>query len=443
MILKDNSKYSVKTDNLNDVLLLQNIANRNISELADEYDNSILIYPYSFKECEDRLGKQQLILLQATWNGNKCTKANLETGNVAGFIGINGLSVSMHSRFSRNTDEDFFLHYMLQKVLNINVVSLQHGIKDEQVFDFLLYLFPKLLNDALTQGLYKEYQRNEYNDANVRGVIDINRHIKRNMPFNGRIAYRTREFSHDNNVTELIRHTIEYICTTKFGKALLECNAETRSNVAQILAATTRYNRQDREKVIKNNLKIANHPFYTRYAPLQKLCLRILKHEKIKYGQKENKIHGILFDVSYLWEEYLATILTRQGFKHPDNRKGIGRIHLTNTNKFTRYLDFYREHDSIVIDAKYKAETEKRDDIHQIITYMYRLKGKYGILIHPTCQEHTIKRHPLLGYGEHNSAELHTYLFNVPQDANDYNDFIAKIRLSEDLLIKDLGDKTK
>ena len=271
-----------------------NIANRNISELADEYDNSILIYPYSFKECEDRLGKQQLILLQATWNGNKCTKVNLETGNVVGFIGINGLSVSIHSRFSRNTDEDFFLHYMLQKVLNINVVSLQHGIKDEQVFDFLLYLFPKLLNDALTQGIYKEYQRNEYNDANVRGVIDINRHIKKNMPFNGRIAYRTREFSHDNNVTELIRHTIEYICTTKLGKELMEINAEIRSNVAQILAATTRYKHQDMEKVIKNNLKIASHPFYTRYAPLQKLCLRILRHEKIKYGQNENKIHGII-----------------------------------------------------------------------------------------------------------------------------------------------------
>ena len=116
MILKDNSKYSVTTDNLNDVLLLQNIANRNISDLADEYDNSILIYPYSFKECEDKLGKQQLISLQATWNWNKCTKVNFETGNMAGFIGINGLSVSIHSRFSRNTDEDFFLHYMLQKV---------------------------------------------------------------------------------------------------------------------------------------------------------------------------------------------------------------------------------------------------------------------------------------------------------------------------------------
>ena len=67
---------------------------------------------------------------------------------------------------------------------------------------------------------------------------------------------------------------------------------------------------------------------------------------------------------------------------------------------------------------------------------MYRLEGKYGILIHPTHKEHIVKKYHLLGYGENNDAELHTYLFKIPQDANDYNDFITKIRLSEELLIK-------
>lgn len=83
-------------------------------------------------------------------------------------------------------------------------------------------MFPKFLNEALSQGLYKEYKRNEYNDANVRGTIDINRHLRSNMPFNGRVAYRTREFSHDNHVTELIRHTIDYISKSRFGRTLLE-----------------------------------------------------------------------------------------------------------------------------------------------------------------------------------------------------------------------------
>lgn len=434
MILRDNTKYSSKSDNLEEFLTLQNIANRKISELLEENGNNLLIYPHSFCECEDEAGKQYLLSLQTSWDGKQCTKALLETGNIAGFIGVNGLSVSIHSRFSPNATEDLFLHYMLQKVLCINIVNLLHGTTDKQIFDFLLYLFPKLLNEALVQGLYKEYQRNEYNDANVRGTIDINRHLKLNLPFNGRVAYRTREFSHDNHVTELIRHTIEYISKTIFGKALLENDAETRTSVAQIVSATPHYSRQEREKIIKSNLKAINHPYFSRYTPLQKLCLRILRHERIKYGLKEDKIYGILFDVSYLWEEYLATILTKQRFEHPNNKKGKGRIYLAKQNRFPRYPDFYREYDGVIIDAKYKTEIDKRDDVNQILTYMYRLKGKYGIFIQPSDKEYRKETYDLLGYGTENDAKLQMYLYPIPQNVSDYKRFVEKIMESENLL---------
>lgn len=432
MVLKDNTKYSSTADNLKEYLSLQSVANRKISELLDENGNDLLIYPHSFCQCEDEAGKQHLFSLQTLWKEKQCTKAILETGNMIGFISVNGQSCSIHSRFSQNTEEDLFLHYMLQKILCINIVNLSHGTTDEQVFNFLLYLFPKLLNEALAQGIYKEYQQNEYNDANLRGTIDINRHLKTNLPFNGRIAYRTREFSHDNHVTELIRHTIDYISKTIFGKALLENDAETHANVAQIIAATPHYNRQDREKTIKSNLKVISHPYYSRYMPLQKLCLRILRHEKIKYGAEKNKIYGILFDVSYLWEEYLATILTKQGFKHPYNKKGIGRIYLAKHKMFPRYPDFYREDDAAIVDAKYKKEIS-RDDAHQMITYMYRLKGKYGIFVQPNDIENK-KVSYLLGYGEDNNAELQTYLYPIPQNISNYKQFVADMMLAEDRL---------
>lgn len=286
MILKDNSPYSSTSENLEEFLSLQNVANRTLSELSEECGNNLLIYPYSFEKCEDKIGNQPLMSSQANWKGKQCTKVHLTTGNLVGFIGVNGHSVSIQSRFVQHTGEDFFLYYMLQKVLYLNLFRMPHATNDGAVFDFLLYLFPKFLHEALAQGIYKEYQRNTYNDANVRGVIDISRQIKCNLPFNGRIAYRTREFSQDNQVTELIRHTLEYICTTRFGKALLESDTQTRDNVSQIRTATPNYHRQDRENVIRHNLKIVPHPYFTRYAPLQKLCLRILRHEKSNTGNK-------------------------------------------------------------------------------------------------------------------------------------------------------------
>lgn len=433
MILRDNRSYKATPQEIDAYLSLQSVANRNISELLNENGDNLLIYPHSFSQCEDKIDDQELFSLQTSWKEKQCTKAVLTTGNIAGFIGVNGQSVSIQSRFAEHTDKDFFLQYMLDKVLGINIVNLPHGTAADQIFNFLLFLFPKFLNDALSQGIYKEYQRNEYNDSNVRGTIDINRHLKTNTPFNGRIAYRTREFSHDNNVTELIRHTIDYISKTRFGKALLENDSEIHANVSRIIAATPRYNRQERDRIIRNNLKIVSHPYYSRYTPLRKLCLRILRHEKIKYGSNDNEIFGILFDVSWLWEEYLATIFIPQGFTHPDNRKKIGRIYLAKENQLPCYPDFYRKQDSIIIDAKYKSSV-KSDDIHQVISYMYRFKGHVGVFIKPYNKADAHKnRYELLGYGEDCSAHLRIESFPISTESRSYDNFKAEMMTQESI----------
>lgn len=396
IILADNTTYTIK-DNLDEYLPLQSIANKTISDLLSNSGNGLLVYPHSFYRCEDETDKQSLLNLQLHWKENQCTEAILNTGNIAGFINVNGQSLSIHSRFATDTKQDFFLHYMLQKVLRINLVNMLHETTDEQAFDFLL----------------------------------LHRHLKTNLPFNGRIAYRTREFSHDNHVTELIRHTIDYIGKTSFGKMLLENDADTHTSVAQIIHSTPHYNRQEREKIVKANLKVITHPYYSSYTPLQKLCLRILRHEKNKYGAKDDKIHGVLFDVSYLWEEYLATILSKQGFKHPNNKRGTGRIYLALPNQFPRYPDFYREKGSVIADAKYKRNIDTRDDVNQMITYLYRLKAQKGVFILPTNKVRTKERYHLYGYGEEANAELQKYFFLVPQDVTDFKTFAKEISKSE------------
>lgn len=54
MILKDNTQYS-SSDNFEEYLSFNNIANRKISELLDDMGNDLLIYPHSFNQCEDEM----------------------------------------------------------------------------------------------------------------------------------------------------------------------------------------------------------------------------------------------------------------------------------------------------------------------------------------------------------------------------------------------------
>lgn len=74
-----------------------------------------------------------------------------------------------------------------------------------------------------------------YNDGNVKGTIDVARHITKNTPFIGNIAYSQREFSYDNDLMELIRHTIEYIKRKPYGNHLL---AKVRDEVKLVVEVT-------------------------------------------------------------------------------------------------------------------------------------------------------------------------------------------------------------
>lgn len=431
--LTDNSNETLRiTNECEDVRLL---ANQTIESLVNS-NPGLLVYPQCLKDCDDDLKKQYILSESEHIGKDQQRYMCLSTGNLVGFIGTPSTDISICSRFTGNNGlgQDYFLHYMLQRVLSINLFNLNHSISsEEQAFDFLILLFPTFLKDAVAQGIYKEYISVKRNDANVKGSIDISRHINKNIPFNGCIAYNSREISYDNSVTQLIRHTIECISMSDFGKAVLSSDKETIEAINQIKAATPSYSRNDRSAIIRANAKRVNHPFYTRYQDLQKICIRILRHQKIKYGVADSRINGILFDASWLWEEYLAKLLP--SFKHPQNRKGTGMICLAKKNSLQRYPDFYNgEINGIVLDAKYKHAIS-RDDEHQVISYMYRLQSRLGGFLLPKESSTAKVSYSLLGYG--NNLNIH-YL-QIPQTANSFIEFADTMHACEDAFITELS----
>lgn len=400
---------------------LRPIANYTIRELLQENKN-LLIFPNSLDFYGDKIGDE--MICETRTHGNKNI---LSTGNILGFVGCENMRLKISSRFDKDSANDYFVLYMLSKVLSINVFDWKFGTEDEDVLDFLIHLFPYYLNDALRFGIYKEYQSYEYNDANIRGRIDITRHIRQNIPFTGRVAYQTREYTLDNNLTELIRHTIEFIKTKPMGAQILNYNRITQENVSLITRTTLSYNKSKRQSIIGCNLRPKVHPYYSAYLPLQQLCLRILRQENIRYGETPNEVFGILFDGAWLWEEYLATILCPQ-FIHPKNRQSEGSLFMfeKSPNQHNRriYPDFYK--DQLVIDAKYKR-TINIDDEHQVVSYMHTMNKSLGGFISPAdvCN---VSSRTLKGIGG-NVVEVR---MAIPQMQQDWRSFIQNMRISEE-----------
>lgn len=452
--LKDNTKHekliNIK-ENISeeDIISIKEIAGKTISNVKD----NIIIFPNSIKESKDLEEDSRIFDI---------INDSLVTNNIMGFISYNNTQIKISSRFAVNDNEDYFLHYMLMKVLSLNIVNLEHSKDYDDSFDFLIYMFISFFKKALRQGLFKQYKLIKHNDTNVKGYIDINRYIKNNIPFNGKISYNTREYSYDNNIMQLIRHTIEYINTKN--RYILSYDSEIKNYVQQIFYSTSSYERNKRESIINKNLKKLSHPYYYEYEPLRKICIQILRHEKLKYGSNDNTVYGLLFDGAWLFEEYLNTFLSKENFIHTENKIGRKSLYLLDNNKWKIYPDFYKlsDENNIVLDAKYKnldnvnkedGDSIQREDRLQIISYAYTLNAKKAGFIYPLEEDNSTDANKIIKIGVLNNVYnsyadcgIYKYALKIPSTKSNgeyfqnIKEFAEVMRSIEDELIKVLNE---
>ncbi|MDR2660627.1 MAG: McrC family protein [Lactobacillaceae bacterium] len=423
--LKDNSK--IDNDELANSKLIKSLVNKDLSELDKE---NFLIFPQQLNNSKD-LDRNNYIFKQS--NGEVWTR------NVVGIISDGEDEIRIRSRFSNDQDTDFFLRYMMETVFNYNVVNTNiNSSKEFSYYDLLVFLFPYYLNQAMRKGVYKEYVNRKYNDANVRGPIDIARHLKINTPFIGKVAYNTREFSLDNSITQLIRHTIEKIQSEKFD---LSSDENIKDNVRIIKSVTTSYSKMKRTDILRKNiLTPVKHGYFKEYTALQKIAIQILMEEKIGFGDDDNQINGILIDVAWLWEEYIAKITGWDHYGRKQELKTLRMYKYRNSDSWQqRYPDFVTN-DNLIVDTKYKKSLDKRNDYNQMITYIHLLKSKEGIFLQPTDNSEE-KGYSELGELAGQGGKLSTYRFFIPQDCVNYEDFKKQIKQAElQLLNFDVND---
>ena len=429
--IKDNNQLpeehfsSIKT-------LTDKIANKTLEELEKE---GIFIFPETVADSED-ISREQMILQKINHG--------YSSGNIMGFLGYGNERLVIESRFCGN-GEDYFFQYLLNIVLDYpNFINLETDAEnDSRLFNFLLFLFPYYLKEAMRKGLFKKYICNKYNNTNVHGTIDIARHIQLNTPFTGNVAYSQREFSFDNSLTQLIRHTIEFIKHKPFAKNLL---SKVKEEVNDLINATQSYEYFDRQNIIIQNKKnTIQHAYYREYRALQRLCLLILQHQKHQIGVGSKNIYGILFDGAWLWEEYISTLISNW-FYHPKNKEGTGGQRLFHGNTGLIYPDFISKNQDnrIIADAKYKpAQNICNKDYLQVLAYMYRFDAKSGYYIYPETKPSNDDRFWMnkgstyeRNVQPRNDISVIKHGLKIPTSAMSYDSFVANMKEHEKEFVK-------
>lgn len=424
--LKDNSPKSILDIGMSDDIIenfknqLYKLSSCTIKDLQN--DNDILFFSNKISHIDDGIEDYHIF----HFNGSI-----INTTNVVGFLSLDSIDINIKSRFS--SEHDYFFYYLLSKVFGVNITALEHSFTNDRGFSFLLFLFPYYFAKALRTGIYKKYITIHYNNCNVKGTVDFKRHIKYNLIDKSRIAYDAREHSINNNITQLIRHTIEYIKTKPMGNMILK-QKHIKEFINHIVQATPDYDKNQRQAIISKNLRKLVHPYYYEYEPLRKLCVQILRHEKLLYNESNKKVYGILFNIAWLWEEYVNILLSPLGYTHYGKKiKNNANIYFLKNKIWQVFPDFVHDINRIVLDTKYKnldkEDYPKAADKHQLISYMYTLQSKKGGFVYPSNVTRDVKT-----YGEVLNIEnshIGQYPLYIPHYIEDMKSFLDHIKEEE------------
>jgi len=94
-----------------------------------------------------------------------------------------------------------------------------------------------------------------------------------------------------------------------------------------------------------------------------------------------------------------------------------------------------------VRDANYKrldSSRIQREDLYQVVSYMYRLRAKLGALLYPSGKpivENKVYKMKEESYGNA-SAYLKTVPLKIAQDKENFSSFVSEIEKNEEALMK-------
>ena len=346
-------------------------------------------------------------------------------------MGSRSVTLEIGSRFD-SYDKQLFLNHMFCKVFGGRFID-EVDIGRSNMWEILLILvFLNRLVEAISQGLFKRYIRSEYNNTKYRGCLNLNEHLRKNVPFCGNIAYTTHEYSYDNPITRLIRHTLRHI-HLKYPRFLDSAGTRVAEAMREIEQHTPSWRSRDVLPCIKENLKPINHSYFYAYEPLRQVCLLVLKDEGAVYynSESDNEVEGIIFDGAWLWENYIYTLLKSEGF---ESQKKIPAF--KKPWQYSVIPDFYHNEKNIVLDAKYKHpatknEHPRREDIHQLMCYLYLTGSQIGGLICPSDNPDDKPYSTYIDTKWADKAKWHTIVLKIPSTEQDTNDFLYKIRTNE------------
>lgn len=358
---------------------------------------------FTFFETKEIKNPEHELIISVKKDDEKDDKSYcVQTGNYIGKFNYNGIDIEINSRFS-----DVFLKRMLNFANDVYLDDVDvAGENTKENFDIskfiLYYLFVQKLEKAFLLGLPKTYTTIKHHDINLKGNVDINRFIKNDIPFKGKISSKSREQIEVQEIIDILHKAVSIIEKPK--------SKFSTKNISHI---KIHLKQQRSNKFVSNqtfdkalNHKALNNPIFAPYKEILKLATYIIDQDNLEEKKDGNiKTYEFLVNIASLFELYLVKLLKLHfddwEIIPKDETKVYGNMFYS--RKIVPDIVMKKDNKILVFDAKYKRmkfrgsnENDMGDvdrcDFFQIHTYMsyYKNQGKEviaGGLLYPIEKE--------------------------------------------------------
>jgi len=359
----------------------------------------------------------------------------VQTGLYAGVLFYKGCKINITTKYG-----DAFLKRMLNFVNDIYVDNEQvKAKKDETENQFLFiiaYLFIQSLEKAAVLSLPQQYKKHQERSHKVRGSIDFNDFLKRDIPFQGKLTSTFKERMYVQEIVDVLYlalRKLERIFGKEIHSRLLGLNQLLKQHYSGQFASYATIQKAKSHQSI-------NNPMYRGFKRVLQYAEIILLDKDLMPENKKQQLDttGYLFDIAELYELYLEKLLSRS---FPDwTVSGQEEIPIYQQQFYKRpmFPDLVMKQRQsgkvVVFDAKFKKmEMQNRDvdraDLHQIHSYSGYYKNDLiaSGLIYPLSKEiNTTKAHSESIYGN---------------DDNKINFIVDGIYVSENQSMKEMIKK--
>ena len=265
--------------------------------------------------------------------------------------------------------------------------NYQTGLGNEQAdfFEILIYLFSKYTKELLSSSIYQKYVEVESELSFVKGRIDFNSYITKNLS-KGRhhkVSCVYDSFELDNNFNQCIKQVAKLLVSaTK--------DSQNKRNLYDILFLLDEVS--DVAISAEECKKILFNPMFTSFETVRDYCVLFLENS-VSFNYKNSlKLFAFLLPMEYVFEDFIFGFIEKE--LEEVKAKSQTKYSLDEQKHFGLKPDLLLEvhGKKIIADTKYKMVYDdsvdkkngiSQNDLYQMVAYAIRFKSTEIKLLYP------------------------------------------------------------